>query len=187
MLLIRRHRVVLKEWKPETGLNLRLSCYCQSFERRNLSCWSVLFHATRRGGRGGGISLTITPTVLSTVWKCLYMKLQCLSSRLLATHREYKRSTSPRRCVMSYMISLMCETLKTSYLLPHSNCLNFCDHEDVFKTIRQSQNMHLVLEKRHDEIPNLQLTRSIQPTMALFRLPNVNISGFVTHDSVSKE
>jgi len=50
MLLIRRQGVVLKEWKPETGLNLWLSRYCQSFERRNINCWSVLFHATRRGG-----------------------------------------------------------------------------------------------------------------------------------------
>jgi len=52
---------------------------------------------------------------------------------------------------MSYMISLLYETLKTSYLLSHSNCLNFCDPEDVYKTIRESQNMHLVLEKRQDE------------------------------------
>jgi hypothetical protein len=52
---------------------------------------------------------------------------------------------------MSYMISLPYETLKTSYQLPHSNCLNFCNPEDVFKTIQLSQNMHLVLEKQHDK------------------------------------
>jgi hypothetical protein len=59
---------------------------------------------------------------------------------------------------MSYMISLPYETLKTSYLLPHSDCLNFCDPEDVFKTIRQSQNMHLVWENRQEESRMLAFT-----------------------------
>jgi hypothetical protein len=59
---------------------------------------------------------------------------------------------------MSYMISLPYETLKTSYLLSHSNCLNFCDPEDVFKTIRPSQNLHFLFEKRQVEIQILVFT-----------------------------
>jgi hypothetical protein len=53
----------------ETGLDLRLRFYKQSFEGRNISCnmsWSVLFHAARRG----------TPraiTMLSTRWKCVFV------------------------------------------------------------------------------------------------------------------
>ena len=70
---------------------------------------------------------------------------------------------------MYYMISLTYQVLRSSCLLSPGSCLKFCDPEDAFNIIRQSENVNVGREAAR-RIPNdcLYFVQSGRPQIAIF-------------------